>query len=175
VFTQKGLQKPFLIVVGGCMYILKFITIGIFLVAILTGFYLPKPIQALPSTQQYDEIHNSLRKLDAPEEHIYELGSAIRLASSRTGINEKLLTALMYTESGFDRSAESKKGYKGLMQTPSATGFIDVDVLHGAFILKDKLRISKGNVRKALTLYKGGNNKVARKQANQVLLVFRNL
>jgi len=62
------------------------------------------------------------------------------------------------------------------MQTPVATlEFSDVDTLHGARILKQKLEISNNNLRKALALYKGGNNPTAYRQADQVLSVYMNL
>jgi hypothetical protein len=48
----------------------------------------------------------------------------------------------------------------------------NVDVLHSAMILKDKMRIADGNLLKAISLYKGGDNPVARKQARVVLQVY---
>jgi hypothetical protein len=126
----------------------------------------------ITQTVEKDQITGVLKQLKAPEDKIVELGSAIRLASSRTGIDAKLIAVLMHTESGFNTNAVSKKKYKGLMQTPTVTHFSDVDVLHGAYILKDKLRITGGDMREALTLYKGGRNKVAREQASQVLEIY---
>ena len=75
----------------------------------------------------------------------------------------------METESTFKLTAISSKGYKGVLQTPTATmQYFDVDTLHGARILEDKIRYADGDLKEALILYKGGGrNKEARKQATQ--------
>ena len=59
------------------------------------------------------------------------------------------------------------------MQTPSASFFTDVDILYGARILKEKLRLTGGDLFEALTLYKGGDRLLARKEANRVLEIYR--
>ena len=86
----------------------------------------------------------------------------------------------MYTESNFDKKAigpENWTGirYKGLMMTPNATYYIDVDTLHGARILKEKLAMADQNLRTALAMYKGGINPTAFRQADAVLGIYRRL
>lgn len=126
------------------------------------------------------EIKNNLVALNAPTKKIPELTNAVYTAHTSTGLNPKLITSLMYTESNFKTRAtgpvnKTKIRYKGLMQTPTATWFSDVDTLHGARILKEKLAIANNDLRKALALYKGGNNPVALRQADEVLKVYHNL
>jgi len=127
------------------------------------------------------EIKETLNKLEAEKEKIDELTQAIFISHLATKLNPKLIIALMYTESSFDQHAvgpptKSKKTYKGLMQTPIATfEFCDVDTLHGVRILEQKLEITDNNLRKALALYKGGNNKTALKQADEVLKLYKSL
>jgi len=99
-----------------------------------------------------------------------ELTKAIMNARKVTGFSETLLIALMYTESRYNNRAVSTKKYKGLMQTPAATFvYYDVDVLLGAKILAEKLKITNGSLLQALTMYKGGMNKLAHQQAQEVL------
>lgn len=98
-----------------------------------------------------------------------EIARAVVKAVEDTGLDGSLLIALMKTESNFKRYAVSSKNYQGLMQTPGHSGYPDIDVLWGARILQEKLRITNQDLPKALALYKGGNNKMARQQAREVL------
>jgi len=90
------------------------------------------------------EIKNDLKTLKADKDKIPELAQAVYTAHQSTGLNPKLITALMKTESNFKINAIGPPNrthirYKGLMQTPIATlEFSDVDILHGARILKQK-------------------------------------
>ena len=121
-------------------------------------------------------VEKNLRDLGAPGSQLVELSYAVKLASESTNLNEELIVAIIKTESDFKRNAISSKNYKGLMQTPSATFiYVDVDVLHGARILKDKLKTTNGNLLQALTLYKGGNNPVARRYAFETLNLYEKL
>lgn len=90
-------------------------------------------------------------------------------ASTDYNFNPMLITALIFTESNFKLNLKSSKGYKGILQTPNSTGFMDVDLRHGLSVLKEKMKITGGDLEAALTLYKGGNNKVAKTQAKQVI------
>jgi soluble lytic murein transglycosylase-like protein len=111
--------------------------------------------------------------LGCPGHQIREVQYGIEIASNRTGIGGVLLSTLLYTESNFKRDAISPKGYRGIGQTPTATmKYVEVDILHGAMILRDKLRLTNGNMFEALALYKGGNNPVAKKQARQVIQIY---
>jgi len=133
-----------------------------------------KTIENSQPIQQYSSSHvrHILRRLGAPRKEINDLGSAIHLASVRTGIDEKLLSVLMYTESNFQHKAQS--GYRGLRQTPTSSEFTDVDVLHGADILKEKLEMAHGDILKALTFYKGGG-KIAVEEASEVIKIYDDL
>ena len=127
-----------------------------------------------------NEIKNDLTSLKAPEKKVIEYANAIYIAHQSTGINPKLITSLMRTESNFNIDAigppnRTKIRYKSLMQTPTATWFSDVDTLHGARLLKEKLEISDHDLRKALALYKGGLNPVAFRQADEVLALYQKL
>ena len=126
------------------------------------------------------EIKNDLRSLNAPQKKVPELANAVYTSHQSTGLNPKLIIALMCTESKFNVSAvgpvnRTKIRFVGLMQTPTATHFSDVDTLHGARILKEKLAITDQDLRKALALYKGGNNSTAFRQADDVLKLYSKL
>jgi soluble lytic murein transglycosylase-like protein len=135
--------------------------------------FIPKNTVSPVAYYKPNAIQQGLVFLGCPKEKIYSIGYGIRLAEIRTGIEGLLIVSLLRTESNFRTEARSKKGYKGLMQTPTATKIPEVDILHGAMILKDKLHLTKGNMLHALTLYKGGNNQEARKQAKEVLVLYR--
>ncbi len=84
-----------------------------------------------------------------------------------------LLCSIAQTESSFRLDAVSPKDYKGILQTPVATmKWADVDILIGVKILKDKLIFSKGDLLKAIQLYKGGDNPEALKEAKEVLRIY---
>lgn len=61
----------------------------------------------------------------------------------------------MYTESSGNTKAVSRSGYKGLMQIPFGVYHADANVLIGAHIFKEKMKIANGDIIKALLLYKG--------------------
>lgn len=120
-----------------------------------------------------DFLRESLVYLRCPRHNILQIQSGIETASDSTGISRFLLASLFYTESNFRNSALSPKGYIGIAQTPYASiKYPEVDILHGAMILKDKIRIANGNIFRALALYKGGDNPVAKKQAKHVIQVY---
>ena len=81
-----------------------------------------------------------------------------------------LIATISWTESRFNTHAISPKGYKGLMQTPTMSGYKEVDILHGVKVLDEKMRTNNNNLRVALAAYKGGKDiPAAQKQANEVL------
>ena len=136
------------------------------------------PVQVRPTdAQQVDRVKQSLLKVGAPTEKIDELATAVKGASVTAGVNPILLVALMYTENEtFDYKAVSEKGYKGLMQTPWASmRWADVDILLGAKILQEKLKLSENNLLEALRLYKGGKNPRATRQAKRTIEVYEDL
>jgi len=115
--------------------------------------------------------------LGAPPGEVKELTRAVKIASSATHFHERLTVALIYTESTFKKDAISSKGYKGLMQTPTATfRYPVVDVMHGMSILREYYN-STGNLEDALTLYKGGKltNTTARLYAKETIKVYHDL
>jgi soluble lytic murein transglycosylase-like protein len=113
------------------------------------------------------EARNALRVLNAPNNRFDDLAHAVTNASKMTNLSPSLIVSLMYTESEFKYTAVSKKGYRGLMQTPWASHYADVDILYGCKILKDKLYEANNDLLFALALYKGGNNPEAKKYAKE--------
>ena len=123
-----------------------------------------------------DPVADALAHLNAADDEVADLTSAITAASKSTALDPLLLVAVMYTESRFDHKAVSKKNYKGLMQTPWASmKYKDVDTLYGARILQDKLRVAGDDLHLALSLYKGGRNRTAEKQATETLEIYREI
>ena len=134
---------------------------------------IPQPVMGATSTSR---ARVALSKVGAPQDKINDLSIAVASAAAITDISPELLVALIKTESEFDYEAVSNKGYKGLMQTPMATmKWAEVDVLIGAKILQEKLRYSKDDLKLALALYKGGNNKLAKRYAAETYQLYRSL
>ncbi|RPI82472.1 MAG: hypothetical protein EHM34_06880 [Nitrosopumilales archaeon] len=124
----------------------------------------------------YSIIRQSLIYLRCPRQKILRVSEGIEIATAKTGIGGVLLASLLFTESNFRSEVVSNKGYRGIAQPPTASmKYLEVDILHGAMILKDKLHIANGNITEALMLYKGGRNPEAKKQAREVMIVYNNL
>lgn len=109
--------------------------------------------------------------------NIEKLAVAVELASKQSGLSPELLIALMYTESSGNPKAVSKSGYKGLMQIPFSIFYSDANILIGAHIFNEKLKQTKGNVIKAIVLYKGYpiNSSRGIIQAGKVLALYNRL
>lgn len=154
----------------------KKLTILLFILSGINFYVVYKFVQPVTASvkvdSQSDLIRSTLLYLGCPGSKTLSISHGIRTAENRTGINSSLIACLIYTESNFRTDAVSKRGYRGLLQTPTATGIPLIDICHGADILREKLHLTKGNMFRALTLYKGGFNPEARKQARQVLLVY---
>ena len=104
----------------------------------------------------------------------YAIAEAVNAAvEENPDLNGFVILCLMKTESNYDRKAISHKGYSGLMQTPGMSGYIDLDVRWGVRILKEKLELANYDLKKAIALYKGGNNRLARKQAEEFMRRWR--
>ncbi len=104
----------------------------------------------------------------------YAIADAVNAAvEENPDLNGFMILCLMKTESDYDKKAVSHKGYAGLMQTPGMSGYIDLDVKWGVRILKKKLDRAKCDLTKAIALYKGGNNRLARKQAEEFMRRWR--
>jgi hypothetical protein len=139
---------------------------------------LPMPIELDPKKKS--DVYLALQILQCPTDKIDAISKAISNASQLTDISPLLIATLLKTESNFNPKAISSANYKGLMQTPTATyEFADVDVLHGARILQQKLRMSRGDLRQALIYYKGGSTPqgiiIATGQADDVIQRLENL
>jgi len=120
----------------------------------------------------------SLLHRGAPKDQIETLSRAVTDACkvSNREISPALIVSLMDTESGFNKDAVSSRGYRGLMQTPWASAkWPDVDILLGVRILEEKLRIANNNLPFALALYKGGDNRLAHRQAGKTLRIYQDL
>jgi hypothetical protein len=103
--------------------------------------------------------------------------TATRIASKQTGLQQSFILALMYSESSFNPKAISCKNYKGLMQIPQAIYYVDANVLIGANIFIEKLKITGGDYRKAIIIYKGWkiDHPEGKRQADKVLSLTRKL
>jgi soluble lytic murein transglycosylase-like protein len=84
-----------------------------------------------------------------------EIALSIDLASRQSGLSQNFLIALMYTESTGDPRAKSSMNYRGLMQIPWPVYYTDANMIIGAHIFNEKLKITNRNVERALCLYKG--------------------
>lgn len=123
-----------------------------------------------------DDVEEDLRNLGAPHGKIGQLADGVRHAARATNLPRELLIALMYTESTFREDAVSPKKYKGLMQIPQEIPYPDANILVGARILEDKMRLAEGDIEVALAMYKGGRHKPqARKYADHTLGIYKRL
>ena len=129
------------------------------------------------------KIENILYSMGAPENDVPEIANAIIMASRQTGVSENLIIALMATESNFNKNALSVSGYSGLMQIPrqytqyGGIKYIDINVLIGARIFKEKLYITGGDVHRAIILYKGWRptDEKGIVNANRVMRIYTNI
>jgi soluble lytic murein transglycosylase-like protein len=98
---------------------------------------------------------------------------AVTLASKQTNLSEALILSLMYSESSFKPNAVSSKQYKGLMQIPQSVYYEDANCLIGARILTEKLKITDGDYRKAIIIYKGWpiDHPEGKRQADKVIIM----
>jgi hypothetical protein len=123
-----------------------------------------------------DDVEQVLIGLGAPGGKVGQLAEAVRHASRATKLPHELLIALMFTESTFKEDAVSSKKYKGLMQIPQEIPYPDANILVGARILEEKMRIANGDLHAALAMYKGGRLKpLAQKYASQTLGIYARL
>lgn len=150
-------------------YLLKFIIVYI----IICALYLSSKIQPIYLTFSLEKIECVLHSFGVEEySKRVKMAHSIYYSCKQYKFDPYLIIALIYTESNFNPKAKSHKGYIGLMQTPKTTNYIETDIHYGCTILNEKLKITKGDLLKALTLYKGGNNEIAYKQATQVLYIY---
>jgi hypothetical protein len=112
----------------------------------------PIPIQI--KDQQIEDVQKTLFILGRDQKYLFPIVNSAK----SNGIDPTLWACIVETESEYNMTAKSSMGYKGLAQTPQAvmkTGFITADLTYGTCTLKEKLIISKGDMLKAITFYKG--------------------
>lgn len=132
------------------------------------------PIQAQAKMENPLRIAALKVGIGDPGEQILQ---AVALSSKQTGLSQDLLLALMYSESSFQPKAVSSKQYQGLMQIPQKVHYPDANCLIGARIFLEKLKITDGDYRKAIIIYKGWtiDHPEGKRQADKVLSLARKL
>jgi len=127
---------------------------------------------------QLNKANNStLIKLNQVGIKSKEMAISIDMVSKRTRIPQEFIIALMYTESTGNKNAVSCKGYKGLMQIPHNVFYEDANLLIGARIFQEKMKLSNGNMEEAICRYKGypiGSER-GKQQAQKVLSLYYRL
>ena len=105
------------------------------------------------------------------------LAGSFSVASKLSGLSVEFLISLSSTESNFNVWAVSSKGYKGLMQIPHAVYYPDANIIIGAHIFNEKMRIANGNLKKAICLYKGYDydTDYGRRKAELVITLYKKL
>jgi len=97
--------------------------------------------------------------------------SYITTASSRYGLDHRLIKSVIQVESGFNKLAVSRKGARGLMQLMPETAKLmrvrnsfdpEQNIRGGSAYLRDMLDTFNGNVRLALAAYNAGPEAVKR-------------
>lgn len=123
--------------------------------------------------QKECQIELKMAKMGYPK----NFASSVEMAAGRTKLSPEFIVALMQTESDFNPRAVSSKGYKGLLQIPHAVYEPDANILIGANIFKEKMRIANGDIVKAICLYKGYPNESqrGREKARAVLKLYEQL
>ena len=122
----------------------------------------------------------ALTLLGCEPEKIGAYAKSCYLGGTVASIDPVFIACLMKTESDFKITAKSHMHYKSVMQTPTATGFVEADTVHGAVILRNHMADTHGNLEAALTRYKGsrkmvlasGKKSVGYKQALDVLELY---
>jgi hypothetical protein len=161
-------------------------TITAFSIATLTIFTaahnfnqnLPTPVKINKVSEDITRIkaRYALEYLGAPTDRINRLVNAVHAGSVATGgIDPVLIASIIRPESEFNVSAKSKKGYKGLMQTPKATmnwNYAEADVVYGSLILRDHIQEAKGNIAKGMIHYKGHGGKESQMIAEKQMKLY---
>lgn len=151
---------------------IMFALIGVMFVSLLS--LSPKPVVVTEEellNKKKSIVECIIRSLGYNQKDISKLAYIIVKASDYYHVDPVLITCLMYTESGFQSKVVSKKGYKGLLQTPVITEYDEINIMYGISIFKDKLKQADNNLEKALYMYKG-NKKPADVQAKQVIKIY---
>jgi hypothetical protein len=139
---------------------------------------LPTPVQ-IKEDSKLTETRHALRLLGQDLKYV----DPVYHSALANDIDPVLWACNVRTESQYKINAVSPMGYKGLAQTRKAvmkTGYEVGDLTYGSCELRDKLRIAKGDMVKALTFYKGsatlydkqGNKTKGHQQALEVLELY---
>lgn len=117
-------------------------------------------------------VKEEVRYRQAGYEHeMHEIEATIKRAASEHDLSRRLIAGVIRAESGFNVSAVSKAGAKGLMQLmPETARELGVDnpfdirenIEAGVRYLKKMLHIFGGNLEKALAAYNAGPGAVKR-------------
>lgn len=102
-----------------------------------------------------EQTNTTLTKLQSLGVNSNKIAEAVDIAARQSGLSPAFLIALMYSESTGNPKAVSSKGYKGLMQISHAVYYPDANLIIGAHIFNEKMRITKGDIAEAIRLYKG--------------------
>lgn len=119
----------------------------------------------------------ALEYLGAPSDKITCLTNAVHAGSvAAGGIDPILIASIIKPESEFTIDAKSKKGYKGLMQTPKATmkwNYVEADIVYGSLILRDHIKEAKGDIAKGMIHYKGHGGKESQMYAKKQIQLYQ--
>lgn len=97
--------------------------------------------------------------------------------SEEEGVDPLFVVVLFWTESNLRHDVMSVKGYYGVSQVPWRLPWVDVQILAGVRVFKEKYRKAKGDLVKAVYLYKGyelGSGR-GRKQVGRVFSLYNEL
>ena len=134
---------------------MKMLKSTVFMLLLLAMMFVMQEQQRLIVPVSLQNYNLTLTKLQTLGIDSKEIARSIDLASQQSGISQSFLIALMYTESTGNPKAVSSLNYNGLMQIPWPVYYADANMLIGAHIFNEKMRIANRNVEKALCLYKG--------------------
>ena len=149
--------------------IIRIASVTIFMVAVIIQFRMTMLVIPVSIVNPRDIAVNELQEV---YDINLKIANAIYNAHVISGYPYKFIAELVLSESGFNPRAVSPKGYKGLLQTPTMTGYINTDLSHGIEILMEKFRMYK-NPLDAIAAYKGGKDvPLAREQARAFLVKY---
>ena len=146
-------------------------TLGMFNAANDFQMAMPQPVEICSEDPRLTATRNTLQLLGRD----VAFAKDVFVTATAKNIDPVLWACNIECESEFRRTAKSKKGYKGLGQTPKAVmklGYDTADLMVAACTYDEKLRIAKGDQRKAMMFYKGGNNPASRKEAQKVFTLY---
>lgn len=148
----------------------------------------PAPAAVRLTSEQiaWKRTTDALTLLECPTEKLRRFTQSCVLGAQVPNVDPVFIACLIKTESEFKPKARSSMGYKGVMQTPTATGYVEADTMHGCNKLQDHLQDTHGNLVNALTNYKGSPRTMVRvhgrlvksegyKQALAVLALYKSI